>query len=208
MNQATLWEAYVDWISRDQGIPPQHLIAERLHALDWRKIKLIDDSIVIGEGQRITTVWAKVMSRTGSPICYVAAGIVDFGEQRALEPNRDGTPWRIARRGTPGIKLSNGALATSEGVGCILGAEGAVHHLFDPRTGRSSHRWQTITVHHDSAAVADALSTAAYCASADEIASLVRKLDGLIVWATDYSGKESRWESAIRPAGAKLLRMG
>lgn len=123
MNQATLWEAYVDWISRDQGIPPQHLIAEGLHALDWR-------------------------------------------------------------------------------------AEGAVHHLFDPRTGRSSHRWQTITVHHDSAAVADALSTAAYCASADEIASLVRKLDGLIVWATDYSGKESRWESAIRPAGAKLLRMG
>jgi thiamine biosynthesis lipoprotein len=90
-------------------------------------------------------------------------------------------------------------------MGCILGAKGAVHHLFDPRTGRSSHRWQAITVHHRSAAVADALSTAAYCASSDEIANLVRKFDGLIVWATDHSGREGRWESVIRPASAKSL---
>lgn len=204
-----LWEAYIDWfsISRDQAIPPQHLVAKALEAVDWRKIKLIGDSIVIGEGQRITLnglgqgyitdrVANLLRSRGFSHV------LVDLGEQRALGPNYDGSPWLIGRRGLPGIELANGALATSEGVGCILGAKGAVHHLFDPRTGRSSHRWQTITVHHNSAAIADALSTAAYCASEDEIANLVGKLDGLIVWATDQSGRESRWESTIRPAGA------
>jgi thiamine biosynthesis lipoprotein len=114
----------------------------------------------------------------------------------------------VGRRGRPGIEISNGALATSEGVGCILGANGAVHHLFDPRTGRSSHRWQTVTVHHQSAALADALSTAAYCASENEIKNFVKKFDGLIVWAIDYSGWESRWESAIRSTGVKALRTG
>jgi thiamine biosynthesis lipoprotein len=211
----TLWEAYVDWFStaRGQDIPPQHLVAKALQAVDWRQIKLTDDSIVIGKGQRITL--------NGLGQGYVTDRIanllrdrgfsnvlVDLGEQRALGPKRDGSPWLMGHRGQPGIELSNGALATSEGVGCILGANGAVHHLFDPRTGRSSHRWQSITVHHHSAAVADALSTAVYCASGDEIKNLVRKFDGLIVWAIDHSGRESRWESAIRPIGVKSLRAG
>jgi thiamine biosynthesis lipoprotein len=205
-----LWEAYVDWfsISRDRGIPPQRLIATALQAVDWRKIKLTNHSIVVGGGQRITL--------NGLGQGYVTDRIanllrdrgfsnvlVDLGEQRALGPKHDGSPWLVGRRGRPAIELSNGALATSEGVGCILGANGAVHHLFDPRTGRSSHRWQTVTIHHHSAAVADALSTAASCASPDKIKNLVRKFDGLIVWATDHSGRESRWESAIRPIGVK-----
>jgi FAD:protein FMN transferase len=205
-----LWEAYVDWFStsRNQEIPPQHLIARALQAVDWRQIKLADDSIVIGKGQRITLNGlgqGYVTDRVANLLRHRGFNnvLVDLGEQRALGPNRDGSPWLVGRRGRPRIELSDGALATSEGVGCILGANGAVHHLFDPRTGRSSHRWQTITVHHHSAAVADALSTAAYCASGDEIKNLVRKFDGLIVWATDHSGRENRWESAIRPIGVK-----
>ena len=205
-----LWEAYVDWFStsRNQDIPPQHLVAKALQAVDWRQIKLTDDSIVIGKGQRITLNGlgqGYVTDRIANLLRHRGFNniLVDLGEQRALGPNRDGSPWLVGRRGRPGIELSDGALATSEGAGCILGANGAAHHLFDPRTGRSSHRWQAITVHHHSAAVADALSTAAYCASGDEIKNLVRKFDGLIVWATDQSGRESRWESAIRPIGVK-----
>ena len=205
-----LWEAYVDWFSTsgDQGIPPRHLISSTLQTVDWRKIKLTDDSIVVGEGQRITLNGlgqGYVTDRVANLLRHRGFNhvFVDLGEQRALGPNRDGSPWLVGRRGGPGIELSNGALATSEGVGCILGANGAVHHLFDPRTGRSSHRWQAITVHHHSAAIADALSTAAYCASGDEIKNLVSKFDGLIVWATDHSGRESRWESVIGPIGIK-----
>lgn len=210
-----LWEAYVDWFStsRHRNIPPQLIITKALQAVDWRKIKLTDGSIIIGDGQRITLNGlgqGYVTDRVANLLRYRGFDhvLVDLGEQRALGPNRDGSPWRIGRRELPGIELSNGALATSEGAGCILGARGAVHHLFDPRTGRSSHRWQAITVHHHSAAVADALSTAAYCASGDEIKNLVRKFDGLMVWAIDHSGQESRWESAVRPIGVESHRAG
>jgi thiamine biosynthesis lipoprotein len=91
--------------------------------------------------------------------------------------------------------LSHGALATSEGEGYVFGAGGAAHHLFDPRTGRSAAQWQRITVHHRSAAVADALSTALYAASADEITAILTRLSGVSVWATDREGAERRWSS-------------
>jgi thiamine biosynthesis lipoprotein len=210
-----LWEAYVDWfsIARDQDIPPQDLVARALQAVDWRQIKQADSTIVIGKGQRITLNGlgqGYVTDRIANLLRYRGFNnvLVDLGEQRALGPNRDGWPWLVGRRGRPGIELNDGALATSEGVGCILGGNGAVHHLFDPRTGSSSHRWQTVTVHHHSAAVADALSTAAYCASEAEIRNLVRKFEGLTVWAIDQGGRESRWESAIRQRGVKALRTG
>lgn len=88
-----------------------------------------------------------------------------------------------------------GAIATSERSGCILGTGGAAHHLFDPRTGRSACNWTRVTVHHASAAVADALSTTLNIAGPDEIAAIVRQFDGLLVWATDYQSAEWRWAS-------------
>jgi thiamine biosynthesis lipoprotein len=197
-----LWETYVDWFaaSPDADIPPGELIAGVLNAVNWRKIELTSSSVRIADGQRITLNGlgqgyvtdriADLLRRRG--LVHV---LVDLGEQRALGPHRDGEPWLIARHGTAEIALRHGALATSEGTGCILGACGAVHHLFDPRTGRSAQQWQRITVHHPSAAVADALSTAFYAASAQEIADLVEKFDGLVVWATDRDGHEIHWKS-------------
>ena len=198
----TLWDTYVDWFSTspDAGVPPQHLIERALEAVDWRKLELTSNTARIGDNQRITLNGlgqgyvtdriADLLHRRG----FVHV-LVDLGEQRALGPDRDGKPWLIARRGTAAIELSDGALATSEGAGCILGAEGAVHHLFDPRTGRSAQLWQRISVHHRSAAVADALSTAFYAAPAHDIANMVAKFDGLVVWATDRHGHEFHWRS-------------
>lgn len=205
----TLWESYVDWfsVSRDGDIPPQHAIAKAINTVDWRKISLSGNSIVLGDDQRITLNGlgqGYVTDRIANllRIRGFSHVLVDLGEQRALGPKRDGTPWVVVRHRLPEIELRNGALATSEGAGCILGAKGAVHHLFDPRTGRSSHRWRALTVHHDSAAVADALSTALYSAARDEITTLVNKFYGLIVWASDHSGRESRWDSTVRATGA------
>ncbi len=99
------------------------------------------------------------------------------------------------REGKPPIQLQHGALATSEGAGCVLGAGGAAHHLFDPRSGRSATRWRTVSVHHRSAAVADALSTTCYVASAGEIAALLPRVPGTIVWARDHAGADRRWIS-------------
>jgi thiamine biosynthesis lipoprotein len=202
-----LWEAHVDWFSAspDAGIPPRAVIAHALTAVDWRKIRLEYRSISLGPTQRLTL--------NGLGQGYVTDRIahllrlhgfehvlVDLGEQRALGPRCDGRPWRIARQGTSGIELNDGALATSEGAGCILGAAGAAHHLFDPRNGRSPLQWRRVTVYHRSAAVADALSTALYAARAHELADMLARLDGVVVWTSDQTGAEQRWESPVAPA--------
>jgi thiamine biosynthesis lipoprotein len=195
-----LWEAHVDWFSTSPGagIPPRAVIARALTAVDWRKIRLEHGSISLGPKQRLT-LNGLGQGYVTDRIVYLLRlhgfkhVLVDLGEQRALGPRCDGRPWQVAREGTSGIELSDGALATSEGTGCILGAAGTVHHLFDPRTGRSPLQWRRVTVFHRSAAVADALSTALYAARAQELADVLGRFDGAVVWTSDQFGAERRW---------------
>ena len=197
-----LWESHVDWFaaSPGAGLPPDSVVAPARMAVDWRKIGIESDAIRLGKGQRLTLnglgqgyVTDRVADLlAGRGLTHV---LVDLGEQRALSPPRDGAPWRIARTGADPIRLMRGGLATSEGAGCVLGANGAAHHLFDPRTGRSAAHWKRITVHHRSAAIADALSTAFYIASADEIGKLLPRFVGTVVWARDRDDQEWRWSS-------------
>jgi thiamine biosynthesis lipoprotein len=201
-----LWEMYADWFTAvpDAGPPPPAHIAAALRAVDWHQVDIGADAIRLGFAQRLTLnglgqgyvtdrVADLLRSRGFERV------LIDLGEQRALGPRGDGAPWRIVRPGSGEIELSQGALATSEGDGCILGAGGAVHHLFDPRTGESARHWRRITVQHRSAAVADALSTAFYAASPRELEELLSRITGVVVWTTDGAGRERRWQSAARP---------
>lgn len=195
-----LWEAHVDWFSLapTAALPPDGALAAARTAVDWRKIRLTGDCVALGPGQRITLNGLGQGYVTDRIADLLRAHgfehvLVDLGEQRALGPRNDRTPWWVERGNGGRIALVDGALATSEGAGCILGAAGAAHHLFDPRSGRSAQRWRRITVHHRSAAVADALSTALYAASAAEIATLVTSRPRVAVWATDRDGRDRHW---------------
>ena len=198
-----LWEAYVDWFANapDAGPPPEELILRAKTAVDWRRVRMEANTVGLDHGQRVT-LNGLGQGYVTDRIAELLAGrglkhvLVDLGEQRALEARLDGKAWQIARADQPPIALRRGALATSEGAGCVLGAGGAAHHLFDPRSGRSAARWKTVTVHHRSAAVADALSTAFYIATADEIASLLPRFPGTSVWARDHAGIDRRWIAA------------
>lgn len=195
-----LWEAHVDWLTTHDGLPPDAHVAAACRQVDWHRIALADDRISLGAGQRITL--------NGLGQGYVTDRVadllrergfrhvlVDLGEQRALGPRADGAPWTIARAGAPHLRLAEGALATSEGAGCVLGAGGAIHHLFDPRTGRSADHWLRITVHHRLAALADALSTALYAASVSELTAMLAHLPATVL-ATDRDGRERVWRIA------------
>jgi thiamine biosynthesis lipoprotein len=195
-----LWEAHIDWFasSATAPLPPDDALALARTAVDWRRIQMDESLIWLRHGQRITLNGlgqGYVTDRVAGLLQAhgFAHVLVDLGEQRALGPRSHGKPWRVARAGAPVLMLTEGALATSEGSGCILGADGTAHHLFDPRTGRSADRWKRITVHHRSAAIADALSTALYAASVDEIGSIVGKMPEIAVWATDNQGREWQW---------------
>lgn len=94
--------------------------------------------------------------------------LIDTGEYRALgsQPNGSDWPLKTAASGRE-IPLAARALATSSPRGTCFDAAEQDGHILDPRTGAPvASPWTSITISAPSAALADALSTAA-CFSAD-----------------------------------------
>jgi FAD:protein FMN transferase len=93
--------------------------------------------------------------------------LVDMGETRCLGTHPSGRPWKvgIADPDQPdhtirGLPVVNQAVATSGAYGFRFDQDGRFNHLFDPKTGKSAHAYQSVTVVAPSATAADALSTA------------------------------------------------
>jgi thiamine biosynthesis lipoprotein len=198
----SLWEAHADWFSIDGsvGLPPDSIVHAARRRVGWKGISCAPERITLRPGQRITLNGlgqGYVTDRVAGLLRARGFGhvLVDLGEQCALGERGDGSPWMIARADREPIALTDGALATSEARGCVFGADGAAHHLFDPRTGRSAARWRCVTVHHPSAAIADGLSTALYAASPSEAARIVAVFPGAMVWATASDGREFTWST-------------
>jgi thiamine biosynthesis lipoprotein len=198
----SLWEAHADWFAGEKrvALPPNALILAARRNVGWRGISHAPDLVRMRPGQRITLnglgqgyvtdrVAGLLRARGFSHV------LVDLGEQRALDARADGLPWMVARADSESISLRDGGLATSEASGCVFGADGAAHHLFDPRSGRSAAHWRRITVHHRSAAVADALSTALYAATPREAVRIVARFPGIMVWATASDGRDVTWST-------------
>jgi thiamine biosynthesis lipoprotein len=90
--------------------------------------------------------------------------LIDTGELRALPDGR--WPVQLPDRE---IRLEGCALATSSPLGMTFGGDGRTSHILDPSLGRPvPPRWQSISVSAPSAALADALSTAACVMEAKE----------------------------------------
>ena len=83
--------------------------------------------------------------------------LVDMGEIVAL-----GGGWRVGIAGTGRrVTLANHAIATSAALGTVLDARGRIGHIFRPDTGWTAPARPQASVIADTAALADALSTAA-----------------------------------------------
>jgi thiamine biosynthesis lipoprotein len=198
----SLWEAHADWFAGEKraALPPDALILAARRNVGWQGISLAPDLVRMRPGQRITLnglgqgyvtdrIAGLLRARGFSHV------LVDLGEQCALGTRADGQPWMVARAGSESIALRDGGLATSEGSGCVFGADGAAHHLFDPRSGRSAAHWRRIIVHHRSAAIADALSTALYVATPPEAVRIVAGFPDVMVWATASDGRDFTWST-------------
>jgi FAD:protein FMN transferase len=87
--------------------------------------------------------------------------LLDVGEVATVGPPPGGGDWRV-RAGSAGpvLGLAGGAVATSSPAALAFDAGGRFCHLIDPSTLRPSIRATEVSVVADSAATADALSTA------------------------------------------------
>lgn len=112
--------------------------------------------------------------------------LVNIGEFRGA-----GGPWRVGLsdpdHGALGTRqIGTGAIATSSPRALSLGA--GITHILDPRGGRAP-RWSTVSVEAETAAVADALSTAMCLMTREEIAAVQAQVPALRrVTLVDYEG--------------------
>jgi thiamine biosynthesis lipoprotein len=116
--------------------------------------------------------------------------LVELGETRALGPHPEQRPWSIGIKHPEQptqvervIELNNQALATSGGYGSPFSKDGKFHHLIDPRSGRPSNRWSSLSVVAPTATQADALSTGLSFASAEQIRHIEHSQPELRIWA-------------------------
>lgn len=162
-----LWQAHAEAAARNRPLSA----SERRAALGltgWQGVTLSESAITLRPGMALTLngiAQGYIADRIAALLRAegLADILIDTGEIRALGQQPDGTDWPVTL--SPGgrrLELANRSLATSSPLGTVLDAAGKVGHIIDPATGLTAPgRWQAISVSAPSAALADALSTAA-----------------------------------------------
>ena len=110
--------------------------------------------------------------------------MIDTGELRALGGNPQGGAWQVTldSPSRPVIGLQDRALASSSALGTVLDGHGQVGHIIDPRTGWPvPPLWNLVSVSAETAAVADALSTAMCLMTRPQITDTLAGLTGVAV---------------------------
>jgi thiamine biosynthesis lipoprotein len=109
--------------------------------------------------------------------------LIDMGEIRAIGARPDEHPWEVGitdpdnpEQIAEAASIVDCAVATSGGYGFRFDAQGRFTHLFDPSTGRSPHRYRSITAIMPTATAADALSTAFAAMPVDDIRGVLKAL--------------------------------
>ena len=129
-----------------------------------RRAAVILDAGGFGKGEALDRVREAERDRPG-------AWHIDFGGQMAVSGAASGGGWTVgvahpARRDLSVLDLSltAGSLATSGGSerDLLLENGARIGHIIDPRSGRPVSRSASVTVWHESAFVADVLSTALF----------------------------------------------
>lgn len=89
--------------------------------------------------------------------------LIDTGELSAIGGRPEGGGWPVVVEGRPvALNLQDGAMATSALLGTTFDKASAYGHILDPRTGRPAMSLRkTVTILAPTAAMADALATAA-----------------------------------------------
>jgi FAD:protein FMN transferase len=174
-----LWSLWAQAAARG-GRPDSQAIAETKALVGWQNIAFDAAKISLRPGMSVTL--------NGIGQGYVADRIaallegegltdilIDTGEFRALGGHPEGGTWPVRLESGELIRLRQRALATSSPLGTTFDSAGRQGHILDPRSGLpSSATWSSVSISAQSAAVADALSTAAcLCDDVDQVASLI-----------------------------------
>lgn len=161
-----LWAAYAEAAAQGR-MPDDSVLAQALALTGWAGVTFDAAEITLRPGMALTLngiAQGYVADRVADLLA--AEGLtdilIDTGEFRALGGQPEGGAWPVKLAQGGEVALVSRALATSSPLGTQFDAAGTLGHILDPRTGRTAApRWNGITISSGSAALADALSTAA-----------------------------------------------
>jgi len=171
-----LWDLYARSYSAGRA-PDDGAIATALSHGGWADLRYGAGAITLRPGMALTLngiAQGYIADRVASLLQAEGLSdiLIDTGEMRALGGHPEGGDWQVTLDSTerPVVGLRDRALASSAPLGTVFDADGTAGHILDPRTGRPAQPvWQLVSVSADSAAIADALSTAMCLMTRDQI---------------------------------------
>lgn len=162
-----VWEAHARHflqIGADPAGPSPDVLERARAAIGWPKVRVSPERVELGSGMALTLngiAQGYVTDRITGLLRHAGMRhvLVNMGEIAVIGERGDARPWRVKLPDGSVTDLSEGALAVSHAEGVRFSP--SCHHIFDPSTGRSARRRDAVIIRAESAAAADALSTAA-----------------------------------------------
>lgn len=180
-----LWACYAE--ASTTGAMPEEIARTKAHALmGWDNVTLDTTTVTMQPDMSLTLngiAQGYIADRVASMLNVEGLTniLIDTGEFRALGTQPDGRAWPVKLAAGGSVSLVTRALATSAPLGTTFDEGGHVGHILDPRIGKPVQTmWREISISAKSAALADALSTAACLfESRDAIVNFLTKFDGV-----------------------------
>ena len=147
--------------------PNDGAIADARRRVGWEKVALDSAAIALEPGMALTlngVGQGYVADRIAALLAAEGLSdiLIDAGEFRALGGRPEGGGWPILLETGARLALRERALATSAPLGTTFDEAGQDGHILNPTTGLPARSaWRAVSISAPSAAVADALSTAA-----------------------------------------------
>ena len=190
---APLLNLYYSSFSETGVAPPQEEVRRALALVGSRHVLVSDREIAFEKAGMAVTLdgiakgyivdrAVAVLRERGAARVLVNAG----GDMASAGESLGGDAWRIGLQdprvadGSLGVlRLRGESVATSGDYMQYFTADMSLHHILDPRTGRSPGHTSGVSVVAPSAMAADALSTAALVLGPGEGMELLDRLDGI-----------------------------
>jgi thiamine biosynthesis lipoprotein len=185
-----LWKLYAE-ASQQGEVPSPELVENARKTVDWRRIECTAKRIRLRRPKMAITLngIAQGFAADRVATAFQAHGIrhalINTGEVRALEERPQGGDWSVGiqhpRREDAYISiagLAGRSLATSGDYATTFSDDYRLHHLFDPRSGRSASQLASVSVAANRAIQADALSTAVFVLGPERGMKLVQATPG------------------------------
>ncbi len=161
-----LWACYAEASAQGKS-PTAKALSTAFSQTGWERVRLESSAIEIQPDMALTLngiAQGYIADRVAGMLD--AAGLtnilIDTGEFHALGTHPNGHAWPVKLAADNEVPLDARALATSAPLGTTFDEHAEIGHILDPRTGQPAQStWREITLSAESAALADALSTAA-----------------------------------------------